>query len=153
VLTWSFPEVSTSGTTLDMRWGTKAVRIPIVVQPTYAMTFAEADVAPYVGTYDFAWTDPDNKNPRSQFTIVWRGGRLVGQWTPAQFGTTETWLLGEGPDRFVRSFVPNGELWSTIESSVLVFARSDGRVTGFELRSGDEVSARGLRRDRVAIRD
>jgi hypothetical protein len=147
VLTWSFPEVSTSGATLDMRWGTKAVRIPIAVQPTYAMTFSEADVAPYVGVYDFTWTDPANKNPRARFTIAWRDGRLVGLWTPAQFGATETWLLGKEPDRFVRSLVRNGELWSTFDSSVLVFTRSNGRVTGFELRDGDALDGRGVRQD------
>lgn len=148
VLTWSFPDVSTSGATLEMRWGTKAVRIPIVVQPTYRMTFTEADVAPFVGVYDFTWTDPANKNPRARFTIVWRDGRLVGLWEPVQFGAAETWLLAEGPDRFVRSLVRNGELWSTIDSSVLVFTRSDGRVTGFEMRDGAAIDGRGVRQGR-----
>lgn len=146
VLTWSFSEVSTSGTTLEMRWGTKAVHIPIVVEPTYTMTFAESEVAPFVGTYDFTWTDPDNKAPRSQFTIVWRDSRLVGQWTPAQFGMVETFLLGAGPDRFIRSLVRNGELWATIDVSVFEFTRAEGRVTGFEMRSPEGVSARGVRR-------
>lgn len=145
VLTWDFPEVSTSGAVLEMRWGTQAVRVPISVTPTYAMTITEAAAAPYLGTYDFTWTDPDNKEPRSQFTIIWRDGRLVGQWTPAQFGMTETWLLGDGPDRFVRSLVRNGELWATIESSAFVFQRSNGLVTGFELRAPSGVSAIGVR--------
>ena len=147
VLTWSFPTVTTTGATLDFRWGTLGVSVPITVTPSLPLRVAAAEAAPYVGVYDYAWTDPDNKEKPSQFTMFMRDGQLYGQWEPAQFSTMrEMQLLPNGVDRFAYGFVRNGELWSTNPTMNVTFERKNGRVTGFTYGSEKDTFAKAVRK-------
>lgn len=147
VLTWSFPVVTTTGVTLDFRWGTMGISVPITVTPSLPLRVATADAAPYLGVYDYTWTDPDSKEKPSKSTVMVRDGQLFGQWEPAQFGNMrEMQLLPNGVDRFAYGFVRNGELWSTNPDSNVTFSRPNGRVTGLQYGNGTEVFARAVRR-------
>ncbi len=57
MLTWSFPTVSGDAAVLQMRWGTTAVPVDVLVEPTKAATLAAEDRAPYLGTYDLRIID------------------------------------------------------------------------------------------------
>jgi len=146
VLTWEFPAVSTTGTTLDFRWGTMGASFPIAVPPSLPLTVSEADAAPFVGVYEFTWSEPTSEKP-SRFTVVRRDGMLFGVWEPAQYGTMrEMQLLSNGPDTFAYGFMRNGELWSTNPNMNVRFIRTNGNVTALEYGNGKEVFARGTRR-------
>jgi hypothetical protein len=147
VLTWAFPEVTNRGATLEFRWGTKGVALPITVQPTLPFTVAAAEVAPYIGTYDFEWADSTSQPRRSVFTVELRSDQLFGVWDTPQFGTLrEMQLLANGDDRFAYGWYRDGSLWSTSLELNLRFERRDGVVTGFVYQAGSEVVARGTRR-------
>jgi Protein of unknown function (DUF2911) len=147
VLTWEFPAVSTTGATLAFRWGTMGAEFPLTVMPSLPLMVGEAEAAPFVGEYTYAWTDPESKEKPSRFTVVRRDGKLFGVWEPAQFGTMrEMQLLPNGPDRFAYGFMRNGELWSTNPRMNVRFTRTNGRVSGFEYGDGTEVFARATRK-------
>lgn len=145
-LTWSFGSYDISSTTLEMRWGTRGVTIPIEVTPAIPLTVTESDVAPLLGTYDFTWTDPGSLKP-STLTLVLRDNKLMGVWdTPQAPSMKETQLLRVGLNVFVRTIVIDGSIWFSLPDSRFVFTRENGVVTGFELRTNHGVDARGVRR-------
>ncbi|MCE2953833.1 MAG: DUF2911 domain-containing protein [Gemmatimonas sp.] len=147
VLTWAFPDVSIRGTTLEFRWGTKGVAVPIVVEPTLPLTVTAAEVAAFLGSYDFEWADSTSQPRRSVFTVERRGDQLFGTWDTPQLGSLrEMQLLSHGTDRFAYGWYRNGSLWATSLELNLEFARRDGRVVGFTYKSSSEVVARGTRR-------
>jgi len=149
VLTWDFPGVTTTGTTLRMRWGLRGIEIPIGVTPAYPPAVSAAHAAPYLGTYEFAWTGPDGDDPAESFTVEPRSGQLFGKWAPDSLGrATEVQLLPAGEDRFVYGAVRNGETWAINDGLEIVFLRAGGVVTGFEFRNGDRVLARARREER-----
>lgn len=147
VLTWAFPEVTNRGATLEFRWGTKGVALPILVQQTLPFTVTAQEVAPFLGSYDYEWADTTSQPRRSIFTVERRGDRLFGTWDAPQFGTLkEMQLLANGPDRFAFGWFRDGSLWATNPDLNIVFERRDGRVVRLTYRSGDNVMASGTRR-------
>lgn len=138
-LTWSFPSVSPSGATLDFRWGTLGIEVPITVTPTLPLTITSAEAAAYVGEYDVAGRS-------SKFVVVVRNGRLLGRFEPALFGVEEMQLLPNGPDRFAYGMMRNGELWSTNTQLNVRFTRTGDRATAFEYVEGSSTTAHGTRR-------
>ncbi|MFO0093858.1 MAG: DUF2911 domain-containing protein [Gemmatimonadaceae bacterium] len=147
VLTWAFPEVTNRGATLEFRWGTQGVALPITVQPTLPLTVTAPQVAPYLGSYDFEWADSTSQPRRSVFTVEQRGDQLFGVWDTPQFGSMrEMQLLANGDDRFAYGWYRNGSLWATSPELNLVFERRNGVVVGFSYRSSADVVARGTRR-------
>jgi hypothetical protein len=149
VLTWSVPVVTNRGMTLVMQWADRTVRLPIEVQQAFPHTVSAAEAAPFVGVYDFRWTDTTSAEPPSTFTVVLRDGALMGEWSPPQFKTLKGWqLIASGTSgRFHQGFLLRGELAAVYEESMIEFSRTGGRVTGFEVRFGaGEVTARGVRR-------
>jgi hypothetical protein len=52
MLTWSFPAVTGDGAVLRMQWGTTAVPLQVVVQPTKPVQLADNVRARYVGAYE-----------------------------------------------------------------------------------------------------
>lgn len=144
VLTWDFPVVTTTGTTLRMRWGGMGIEVPITVTPMYPVAISAERSAPYVGTYDFAWTG----DPTERFTVVARDGQLFGEWAATESGGQQVvQLVPNGPDQFIYGVVRSGELWAVSPSMVIRFFGSDGKVRSLEFRSGDRVMAKATRRD------
>jgi hypothetical protein len=146
-LTWSFATLDVHSTTLEMRWGTMGVAIPIEITPTYPLTVTAAEVAPFVGVYDFTWGADASQEKPARFTISVRDNKLIGTWTPDQpGGLHETQLLPASSDTFMRTSVNGGQIWSLVDGSRFVFTRANGVITGFELRQNNFVDARGVRR-------
>ncbi|MBC7894090.1 MAG: DUF2911 domain-containing protein [Cytophagaceae bacterium] len=139
VLTWSFPAVSPSGATLDFRWGTMGIEVPITVTPTLPLTVTAAEAAPYLGEYEVTGRG-------SRFVVSLQNGRLIGRFEPRVAGVEEMQLLPSGPDRFAYGLWRNGELWSTNAQLQVRFLRTGERVSGFEYVDGSSVMARGTRR-------
>lgn len=148
VLTWSFPSISNTGTTLEMRWETTAIELPIDVPATYPVTVSAADAAPYLGEYELVNTHAGVADPPIALTISRRDdGVMLGQWFVN--GTARGWqLLQEGrPDTFVQGNRVRDELWWVVSWQRVEFKRGgDGQVTGFEIRNDTAVSARGTRK-------
>lgn len=57
MLTWSFPTVSGDAGVLQLRWGSTAVPVEVLVEPTKPATMAEEDRAPYLGRYELEIID------------------------------------------------------------------------------------------------
>lgn len=129
VLTWSVPVVDISGATLEMRWGTRGVTIPIEITPTFPLTISATDAAPYLGEYALT-----SEQPALRFTVVMRGAALIGRRQgDGSEPVIEYQLLPIGSDRFVQGEMVRGELWRTNAAWILQFERANGRVTGFEM--------------------
>ncbi|MDQ6611731.1 MAG: DUF2911 domain-containing protein [Gemmatimonadota bacterium] len=143
ILTWTFSAVTISSATLEMRWGTKGIAVPIEITPTYPLTVNAAEVAPLIGVYDFT---PTGRGAASVFTISLRGDKLFGVWKEKNGSSSETQLLQSAPDEFMRTDVHDGEIWSLLEGSKFLFKRAGDVVTGFDLMFNKSVDARGVRR-------
>ncbi|HSJ13121.1 MAG TPA: DUF2911 domain-containing protein [Longimicrobiales bacterium] len=148
VLTWSFPKVANDGGTLEMAWGTVHVPLEIAVEPTYQVTIAPEDAAPYEGTFRIAWQFGDDPIPPEAFTIEYHAADSTLRGRTKLWGEVQELLLiplSEGV--FLPSFLENGEVLETAEWVILEFASEHGRATSFLGRDvqEDRVIARGTR--------
>lgn len=144
-LAWSFPDVSSSGTTLQMQWGHVTIRVPVAVTPTFARTIAPAAAAPYLGEYDFKLLA--GTTPAERLTVQLHGDTLIARSPPDQFGDAENFqLLPVAADRFVAASWLINDIGDTNADVVFQFQRTGGRVTGVEWISNGHVMARGVRR-------
>jgi hypothetical protein len=153
VLTWSFPAVSPTGTTLQMAWAGRAVSLQITVPPSHPMTLA-ADLAPrYTGSYAFHWVESDTTKadsappPPTTWTVNYTNGRLLVDWVPPPF---EEWahlvLIRVADDWFYPGVLQKGELYDVSSDLIIEFTLKDGRATGFDIRvENDEVIGKGVR--------
>jgi len=155
VLTWSFPQISATGTTLQMAWAGKAVTLQVTVPPSRPLTLA-ADLAPrYVGTYTFGSGAPDTTGAPpdsaaekpSQWQVTYQDGRLIVDWVPPPFPEwARLVLIRINDDWFIPGAIVDGELFDVEDDFVIEFEVKDGRATGYELRGeSDEILARGRR--------
>ncbi len=152
VLTWTFPSISTTGTTLQMAWAGKSVTLDVAVPPSRPLTIP-ADLAPrYAGTYDFAWSasDPtekaDSTPPKpSTWNVRYEKGMLLCDWVGAPFPEWEHLVLIKIADNwFNPGSLVNGELWDVVSDIVIEFDVQGGHATGYEIRGeNDEVIAKG----------
>jgi hypothetical protein len=147
VLTWSFPYVRINGATLAMQWGAMRVPLAIEVEPSYGLTVPVARSAPYVGEYDFAWTEPGDTTGPLTFTVSYRNGSLIGEWTPAPWPEAGPVILIPIREHwFITGFLEKGELYDVDRDMVIEFGVRSGRAGGFEVRAeGDKLIARGKR--------
>ncbi|MEO5826989.1 MAG: DUF2911 domain-containing protein [Gemmatimonadales bacterium] len=137
-LTWSFPAVSITGVTLEMRWGLRGVSIPVGIIPTFPLSISAADAAPYLGEYQLNG---------QRFTVEMRGNALVAiQRTGDSDNPTEYQLLPLGNDRFVQGLMLRGEVARTRADTYVQFTRTDGRVTGLETWADDKKTGTAKRR-------
>lgn len=153
VLTWSFPEIRVNGGTMAMQWG--AVRVPfrIDVMPSYNVLITAAKAGPYLGRYDFAWTqkEPGDTIPMT-LTISYRDTVLVGEWIPELWpGAGLVILIPVKDDWFVPAFLQKGEIYDVEKSMSMEFARRKGGqklAPSFEVRgTGDSLWATGKRKN------
>lgn len=154
VLTWSFPEVSSTGTTLRMAWADRAVSLEIVVPPSAPITLA-ADLAPrYIGEYSFQWASagPDappeaGPPPPSVWKATYAQNKLLVDWGPAPFPEwSHLVLIKIGDDWFYPGAMIDGELFDVASDLVIEFTVAGGKATGFEIRGeNDDVIGTGVR--------
>jgi hypothetical protein len=147
VLTWSFPDVRSDATTLQMQWGHVTVRAPIDVTPAFARTIAPSAAAPYLGEYDFKMAA--GSAPPDRMTIQLHGDTLFARTPPDKFGDAENFeLLPVSQDRFVAAPLLIDDIGDTNADVVFQFRREGGKITGFDWKSGTRVMATGVRRPR-----
>lgn len=155
VLTWSFPEVSTTGTTLRMAWADRAVSLDIVVPPSAPITLAADLAGRYTGEYSFQMlgAPPDAppgapaQPPPSVWKATYAGNMLLVDWGPPPFPEwSHLVLIKIGDDWFYPGAMVDGELFDVANELVIEFSVSNGKATGFEVRGeNDDVIGRGVR--------
>lgn len=146
VLTWSFPAVRPTGTTLQLAWGTTAVSFDIRVPPSRDVTVAGDLAQRYVGSYRLSLRPPLGDREVA-FDIAHENERLVARWESAPNPQlAETWLISLGEGMFAPAEVADGEVFDIVMDLVLEFSPPDGRASGFEMRAlGDALWASASR--------
>jgi hypothetical protein len=159
-LTWGFENVRLSTAQLTLRWENTVVALDLAVEPTFVTAVPEATAAEYVGAYDQIVEAPTDttQNYRvvsSVLQLEYRKGSLFGKEDAKyiykgkeQSYSAEFMLLPNKDGSFHVGFVIRGELASTYRETVYEFKRTDGQVTGMEVRSSDKLQARYTRQRR-----
>ena len=151
VLTFSFPEVRPSGTTMVLQWGTVRVPFRIDVTPSYNMAMSAAKAGPYIGKYAFEWTEkePGDTVPLS-FTVTLRDTLLMGEWSKEPWpGANPIVMVPIKEDWFIPAFLEQGEIHDVEKEMVLEFAhpKTGEKARGFEVRgTGDSLWATARRK-------
>jgi hypothetical protein len=148
VLTWSFPRVKSTGTTLQLAWGTTVVTFEIQVQPSRPMTVAEEVAARHVGGYRLRHRPPLGEEG-VRFDIRYQDEHLVASWeSPPNPLFAEVWLISLGEGMFVPALLEDGEIFDLVMDLVFEFTPLEGRSRGFEVRAlGDELWGTATRAD------
>jgi hypothetical protein len=133
VLTFDFPRVWTEGTELRFRWGTTAVPIEILVQPTYpGVAMSAEQLAPYLGGYSVTFQDGgDHRSPPQRMTIVNAKGTLraiIDSKEPMEIQLIPT----STPNQFLTGYLDKGKLFD-VETMPLRFDMENGRAVGFQV--------------------
>jgi hypothetical protein len=133
VLTFDFPRVWTEGTELRFRWGTTAVPVEILVQPTYpGVAMSAEQLAPYLGSYSVTFPDGgDHRSPPQRMTIVNAKGALraiIDGKEPMEIQLIPT----STPNQFMTGYLDKGKLFD-VEAMPLRFDMENGRAVGFQV--------------------
>jgi hypothetical protein len=150
VLTFDFPEVRATATTLRFRWGTVVVPFDVeAIPPPLRLLSSAGDAAPYLGRYDVRMLrdEPGTTRRRVRIEIVQAGDTL--RWRDAdgpEAERREVVLGPQGEDEFARSRrVPDGQYWPDA-GTVVSFTVEHGRATEFEVQTENGgVAARATR--------
>ena len=164
VLTWSFPEVRTTGTTLVMQWDTVAVPMHVDVTPSYSRAVAGEAGARVAGRYHVKWepmpempkdstidTSEDEKPATEMtFTVRHEGGELRATMDPPMYSTEpgyRDWvLIPKKGDWYYPARLLDGQLVEVIDFAGFRFDVVNGKAKGFEVRApNDMLLGRGTR--------
>lgn len=136
VLTWSVPDVTPDGGVLRMNWGTTRVDLPFSVPPRYPLTISRPDAEPYLGVWEWKWTDtPDTTVNRME--LHYDDGMLR-----ARYSTRPKWwpavqnqpMVRIADDWFVVAIMERGKVLEMTADMVFEFTRKDGRPVSLEVR-------------------
>ncbi len=148
VLTWSFPEVRADGVRLLFAWGPKRVSFNATVQPSHPIPIARADAEPYLGTYEWKWSDTADKKVM-RVTLTHDGTYMrethtpFPKWYPRKQGQP---MVRINDSWFITAIIRDGKVWEMDADMVYEFTLADGKAVSFEIRdSSDEVVATGKR--------
>jgi hypothetical protein len=142
VLTWSFPEISITGATIEMAWVKTRVTVNATVKPSLDLQLSAADAAPYVGRYVFEpMTKSDSLSP-SHFNITHENGVLKGEFDPVDSYMKKFALIRVAPDLFAPGiYDEKGALYEVLRPDLMVeFTRTNGAVSAFEMRDDQDKS-------------
>lgn len=148
VLTWSFPEVTSTGGTLAMQWGTTRVPIHLDVEPSLTVTLPRVEAEPYLGEYTFRQTGADSSK-LSRLVVFYENETLKGDWIPSDPYFRRFALIRIAPDWFVPGLYDgSGQLYEVLRPEVVFeFSRTKNKVVSFEAREEDDrVFGRGTRK-------
>jgi hypothetical protein len=136
VLTWSLPALTASGGVLEMRWSTVRVALSVAVQPSLEPTMAEADAAPYVGTYEYTERMGADSGRVSTFVLTYQNKTLKGRWQPNDGYMNTFAMIRVSADEFVPGlYDKSGAIYEVIRPEmVFTFQRVGGKPTTFEVR-------------------
>jgi hypothetical protein len=146
VLTWSFPEVTSTGTTLQMAWDTTLLSLRIGVEPSRPVARAGRSLAPYVGTYRVTFEADSGQAPYEDTVELFdQNGVLRGRFGQTWPGMDPEFDLIPDGEHFTSRYYQNGRVYEEDRETVVVFLMDKGRATGFELRFEDTAYAKGER--------
>ncbi|MGZ8412008.1 MAG: DUF2911 domain-containing protein [Gemmatirosa sp.] len=150
VLTWSFPDVGTSGGTLAFQWATTRVAMPVGVEPSLRVTMPEAEAAPYLGRYAYTEMDTLGKPARTiELVVLYEDGTLKGEFAPADAYMKRFALIRTAPDWFFPGlYDKDGKIYEIMRPDMsFEFTRANGKPEALEVRYGGEyLAARGKRK-------
>jgi hypothetical protein len=146
VLTWSFPEIRPSGTTLRFAWGTTAVSLAVEVEPSQTFTVDRGFAERFVGTYRLERHGLLGDGTVS-FAVRYHDGHLTAEWEqPPNPRLGSIWLASRGAGMFFPIELEQGGPFDVLVDLVLEFTPLEGRAERFELRGlGDELWGVGTR--------
>jgi hypothetical protein len=136
VLTFSFPEVTRTATTLQLQWARTMVPLAFLVAPSRVPAVAAHPLATYTGSY-LARFGTDPKSPDYPFEITVRETSLWVRTTPdgVEPGLDSQFDLEPmGGDEFHPRQYRNGALIGVEADEVITFHIEGNRATGFDLR-------------------
>lgn len=156
VLTWSFPDVSSNGTVLQMAWAGRSVRLAVDVPPSHPRTLAAALADRYVGNYSLKWIPRDSTAakadsvppPLETWKLSYATDMLMLDWEVAADSEApyHAILVGIGNDAFYPLFLEEDGIQDAAPNLAAEFAVADGRATGFVIRRKDDsIQAVGTR--------
>jgi len=148
VLTWSFPELTISGGTIAMQWGTTRATMKFSVQPSLQVTLAEAEARPYLGRYQYTAMTGRDSGKVSAFVVSYENGTMKGEYDPTVDWMGRFALIRVAPDVFVPGLYDSkGELYEVLRPDMIItFTRVNGRPMTFEERwEDDTLGASGKR--------
>jgi hypothetical protein len=156
VLLWSFPELSSNGTVLQMAWAGRSVRLTVEVPPSHPRTLAAALADRYVGNFSLKWIPRDSAaakadsapDPLETWKLSYAKDMLMLDWEVAddEDAPYHAILVGIGDDAFYPLFIEEGDMLDAAPNLAAEFAVTDGRATGFVIRRKDDsIQAVGTR--------
>jgi hypothetical protein len=150
VLTWSFPDVRSTGTTIAMSWVKTRVTLEAEVEPSLAYGLPAGDAAPYLGRYVFEPNTKEDSAKKSQdhFVVTYDHGILKGAFDPMDDYMKTFALIRVGPDAFAPGIYDDkGVIYEVMRPDMIFeFTRTNGRATAFEMRDeGDKLQGRATR--------
>jgi hypothetical protein len=148
VLTWAVPEISATGGTLTMSWGTTVVAMPIAVEPSLRMTMSAADAAPYIGRYEYVVRIGADSGKRSTLVVTHRDSTLEGRWEPNDPYFRTFALIRIAPHWFAPGvYDRQGRIYEVYKPEMTFeFTVADGKATSLQVRTEDDkVEAAGKR--------
>lgn len=147
VLTWSFPENRSTGATLVMSWAATRVPLTVTVEPTYRLATPAAEAAPYVGEYEFRWSNMPDSVRSLGLIVAYRDSMLGMGFAPRDPYYDGAGLIRIKEDWFIPAIFQNGQFIDALKEMVLEFKVVDGKAVSFEVRGdGDELWAKGKRK-------
>ena len=148
VLTWSVPEITATGGTLAMSWGTTMIAMPIAVEPSLRMTMSAADAAPYVGRYEYVARIGPDSGKKSTLFVTHRDSTLEGRWEPNDPYFRTFALIRIAPNWFAPGvYDAKGQIYEVYKPEMTFeFTVTDGKAVALDVRTQDDkVEATGKR--------
>jgi hypothetical protein len=158
VLTWWFPEVKSDRAVLAMQWDKYYVPLSIRVESSFPLTVGAEAARPIVGSYEMHWapapvdtTVPKDTTAHEHATspaddegmkleITYERGSLWAHVDPAPFPGYDTMLLLRMKDDwYVPGWWMNGELYDASDEMIMEFKIENGKATGFDMRTKDDM--------------
>jgi hypothetical protein len=149
MVTFSFPVVTRTGTTLAFQWAGTVVPIWIDVLSSRPAIATAHPWASYAGVYELRWAGDSARRP-VRYEVIDRGDGLWVRTTPDAVEPgldPEFDLLPAGADGFHPRQYRNRKLIGDEMDELISFRVEGARATGFELRgiAEDKILARAIR--------
>jgi hypothetical protein len=140
VLTWAIPEITAGGGTLAMTWGTTVLAMPIVVQPSFALTMPAAEAAPYLGRYEYLVKIGADSGKKSVLFVTHEDSTLKGRWEPNDPYFRKFALIRIAPNWFAPGvYDRDGRIYEVYKPEMTFeFTVKDGKAVTLEIRTEDD---------------
>lgn len=148
VLTWSVPELSVSGGTIAMQWGTTRATMKLAVPPSLVVTMAAAEAQPYLGRYRYTEMEGRDSGKTKELILSYENNTLKAVFEPNDSWMGKFAMIRVAPEIFAPGlYDKRGEIYEVLRPDMLfTFTRRNGRPVTFEARYDDDtLAARGTR--------